>query len=728
MIALTLLFAMGVVPGGQAAAVLQSPVAEFRVLPSGYVEAVLRSKGGRLQLDDGGAEAGDRLWIDGHAVAPVPYRLSGTPSDRRAELHASVEGGSIEKTLVVQLSDDAPNLAVVSIEYRNLGKVPIHIDRIEFDRHRFNARLADPATRADDFWTFQGSARKWGEGEVLAVDPKFERTNRMATVEGPEGEGGGIPVTAFWTRRAGVATGHIEPIPAVLDLPARRTPDGPIESLIALEPGVTLQPGESYRTPRGFIAIYRGDFHEALSAYARAVRIPHVVGQPAAYQAAWCGWGYGFKITPELMLGAIPKLKEYNLRWATLDDGWFAGYGDWDPNPTAFPGASLQKMVHEFHRQGFRVQLWWYPLAVEDGQGRYVSHEYRLSNVVALHPEWLILDQAGRHARFGRDLAVLCPALPEVREYFRNLTIRFLRDWDFDGSKLDVIYSVPRCYNPRHGHRRPEESVEAMGEVYRTIYETSRSLKPESVTQICPCGTTPNIGWLPFMNQAVAGDPVGSVQVRMRLKMYKALLGPRAAVTGDHVEYTADGFTGTDMASTIGLGGIPGTRFTWPGFGPNHHYFLDPAKDAEFGKWFGIYESKQLGSANFRSLYVHGYDRPEGYAIEKDGSMYYAFFAPETVHGQTAGRWRGRIELRGLGAGRYRLRDYARGADLGVVNSRSPFFDADFDSYLLRRGAAGERRPMRRREVLGLMGAASVPARTTARRQPDRWRGQTWQA
>lgn len=683
MIGLALLFTMGMVPGDQATAVLRSPAAEFRVLPSGYVEAVLSPAGRRLQLDDAGAEPGDRLWIDGHAVAPAPYRLSGAHSGRKAELHAHVQNGSIEKKLTVELSEDAPNLAIVSIEYRNIGSVPIHIDRIEFDRHRFSARRADAAARTDDFWTFQGAARKWGEGEVLAVDPKFERTNRMATVEGPEGEGGGIPVVAFWTGRAGVATGHIEPLPAVLDLPARRTPDGFIESLIALEPGVTLQPGESYRTPRGFIAIYHGDFYEALSAYAHAAKIPRPAATPAAYQAAWCGWGYSFKVTPELMLGAIPKLKEYNLRWATLDDGWFATYGDWNPNPATFPDASLQKMVSEFHRQGFRVQLWWYPLAVEDGQGRYVSHEYRVSNVAAMHPDWLILDKAGKHARFGRDLAVLCPALPEVQKYFRDLTVRFLRDWDFDGSKLDVIYSVPRCYNPRHGHKRPEESIEAMGEVYRTIYETSLSLKPYSVTQICPCGTTPNIGWLPFMNQAVAADPHGSVQVRMRLKMYKALLGPGSAVTGDHAEYTADDFTGNDMASTVGLGGIPGTRFTWPVSGPNRHNFLDPAKDAEFGKWFGIYEARQLGSGQFRNLYVHGYDSPEGYAIEKGGSMYYAFFAPGTVRKQTAGRWRGRIELRGLGAGRYRLLDYARGAELGVIDSRSPFFDADFDSYLL---------------------------------------------
>ena len=42
-----------------------------------------------------------------------------------------------------------------------------------------------------------------------------------------------------------------------------------------------------------------------------------------------------------------------------------------------------------------------------------------------------------------------------------------------------------------------------------------------------------------------------------------------------------------------------------------------------------LYNEKMLSRGIFRNLYVYGYDVPEGYAIEKDGAMYYAFFAPE---------------------------------------------------------------------------------------------------
>ena len=42
------------------------------------------------------------------------------------------------------------------------------------------------------------------------------------------------------------------------------------------------------------------------------------------------------------------------------------------------------------------MQLWWLPLGVEDGEGRWESHKYIVSKVVKEHPEWLILDKEGQ--------------------------------------------------------------------------------------------------------------------------------------------------------------------------------------------------------------------------------------------------------------------------------------------------------------------------------------------
>jgi alpha-galactosidase len=227
-----------------------------------------------------------------------------------------------------------------------------------------------------------------------------------------------------------------------------------------------------------------------------------------------------------------------------------------------------------------------------------------------------------------------------------------------------------------------------MADVYKTIFQTTRAIKPESVTQSCPCGTPPSLAWLPYMDQAVTADPVGAVQVRRRVKMYKALLGPEAAVYGDHVELSAMTRVGkewsehgSDFASTIGTGGVVGTKFVWPDPGPKFKpVLLTQEKEAQWKKWIGIYNEKMLSKGTFRNLYVYGYDSPEAYAIEKDGEMYYAFFAP------TPASWKGQLELRGLAPGKYSVRDYAEGKDLGtieVVAGEVPRLNAEFKDHLL---------------------------------------------
>ena len=57
--------------------------------------------------------------------------------------------------------------------------------------------------------------------------------------------------------------------------------------------------------------------------------------------------------------------------------------------------------------------------------------------------------------------------------------------------------------------------------------------------------------------------------------------------------------------------------------------YLTPQKEEYWKKWIGLYNENMLSRGTFRNLYVYGYDVPEGYAIEKDGAMYYAFFAPQ---------------------------------------------------------------------------------------------------
>jgi alpha-galactosidase len=553
-------------------------------------------------------------------------------------------------------------------------------------------------------WTFQGSSLKWGKDEIFPLPAKFSQENPFgAPVETKDDlgrVGGGIPVVAFWTNHVGEAIGHLETLPLVLSIPVETTSDGRVDVSVRFPANTTLKPGDVFSTPRTFVSVYSGDFYEPLSLWSNAVEregLAKPANNAENYAVSWCGWGYEANVTPKQMTDTIPKLKELGIHWATLDDRWFSNYGDWLPRTDTFGGEAIRDMVKEFHNQGIKLQIWWLPIAVEDGKYKYEEHKYVVSDVVKEHPDWLVLDEKGQPARMARNLATLCPALPEVQEYYKKLTERFIRDWDFDGHKLDNIYSVPPCYNPKHHHKSPNESVYAKGDVYKVIFETTRALKPNSVTQSCPCGTPPSLAWLRYMDQAVTADPVGSVQVRRRIKMYKALLGPRAAIYGDHVELTRligantdhELDVGSDFASTFGTGGVLGTKFTWPDYGPKFKtVYLNDQKMDHWKRWIALYNQKMLSKGNFLDLYVYGFDSPEAYAIEKDGDMFYAFYAPANdgkskTAASAPAKWSGEVELRGLSAKKYRVLDYVNNKDYGTVSGPAARLRVEFQDNLL---------------------------------------------
>ena len=687
--------------------VIKTSAAEFRLLPTGYLQALLVRDGASLTLDDprepgatadtlvsGGKEIGDFVLDLEHAkISNASGRLGAL--GKRVELSGkSASSPAIEKTLMIEVYDKFPSLALVSTSYKNAGSTEIVLDRVITQEHVLNASLSDAKAAPYAMWSFHGSSEAWGKDDVMLVTPKFARANPMQTMmhNDENRTGGGIPVVAFWTGSVGEAIGHAETGPLKMSLPVKTLPDGRVSAAIATEGAATLRPGEVFATPLTFVAVFHGDFFEPLSLYSKMLQVRGLsLAHPtnADYEANWCGWGYEMDFTPKQMLGTIPKLKELGLKWATLDAGWFRSRGDWEPRPDTFPDDSMQKVVKAYHDAGIHITIWWIPLVVEDGHGKDILNHrpYQLSKVAKEHPDWLILDKDGKPARATADLGAFCPAVPEVQQYYKHLTERFIRDWDFDGHKLDFSYTVPACYNPKHHHKSPNDSINAVGDVYKIILETTRALKPESVTQACPCGTPPSLAWLPYIDQAVTADPVGAGQVRLRTKMYKALLGPEAAVYGDHVELTevilrntlSEVDKGRDFASSVGVGAVVGTKFTWPGYGPKFKIVeLTPEKEAHWKKWIDIYNAKMLSRGKFLNLYTYGYDVPEGYAIEKDGRMYYAFYAPGK--GKT---WSGEIELRGLGPSHYQVVDYENGKSLGDVSSQNPKLRVSLTDHLL---------------------------------------------
>ena len=570
---------------------------------------------------------------------------------------------SLKKRVVVTVYERFPRMAFFDVEYTNTGTSDLTVNGWTNQHYSISAQASagQPA-----FWSYQSGSYEPRPDWVLPLKPGFKQQNFLG-MNAPD-YGGGTPVVDVWTREVGLAVGHIEMAPKLVSLPVT-SPDADRATVaVEFQHDQVLKPGQTLKTFRTFAAVHEGDYFQTLRDY-RDVMIAegvHFDASPdSAFEPIWCAWGYGRKMVPSQLFGALPVVKKLGFTWVTLDDGWQTSQGDWFLRPDKYPhgDADMRALVDKIHAEGFKAQLWWAPLTADPG-----------SELAKKHPEWLLLNADGSKQKISYwNSWYLCPADPDVVAYHEAIVTKAMKEWGFDGLKLDGQHmnGAPPCYNPAHKHARPEESVEGMPKFFQAIYDTARRAKPDALVEFCPCGTAYSFFTLPFLNMAVASDPRSAWQVRTKGKTLKALMGDSVAYFGDHVDMVKD-----DFASTVGVGGVIGTNFTWPeGSGERKRNDLTPAREQNFEKWIGIYKGKMLSRGEYMgSLYDIGFDRPEAHAVRKGGSMYYAFFAPE---------WSGKITLRGLGSRAYHVTDYESGKDLGTVRGPAGTLDVKFEKHLM---------------------------------------------
>ena len=582
------------------------------------------------------------------------------------QLTVTGAAGALQKTVTVTVYDERPRMAFFQAHYANKGREELRITGWTNNRYTVNAE----GEREPAFWSYQSGSYKNRPDWILPLKPGFKQENFLGM--NSTDYGGGTPVADVWRRDIGIAVGHLEHAPKQVSLPITM-PDATHATLeLDYKANAPLKPGETLDTFNSFVAVHQRDYFQSFQDYSAVMqkRGHRIDPSPeSAFGAIWCAWGYGKPFTPAQVEQALPEVKKLGFKWVGVDDGWQTNEGDWALLPAKFPSGDrdMKSLVDKVHAGGFRAQLWWAPLAVHPE-----------SNVAKAHPEELLLNEDGSKQKisYWNDW-YFCPAYPPAIERHKQLVIKMFKDWGYDGLKLDGQHmnAVPPCYNPAHKHARPEESVEALPKFFKMIYDTARSLKPDALVEFCPCGTSFSFYALPNLNMTVASDPHNSWQVRTKGKTLKALHGDAVAYFGDHVELS-DGRQ--DFASTLGIGGVVGTQFTWPpGSAARNRLDLTPDKEEIWQKWLGLYNEEMLSRGEYLGgLYDIGFDRPEAHVIRKSGKMYYAFFAPQ---------WKGPIELRGLGRGEYRIVDYENGKELGKVHGPTGSIDVQFEKHLLIR-------------------------------------------
>ena len=615
-------------------------------------------------------EPGEALRLaDGKRIDRFAFR--GQHSTRVSDAHGGgarhilrgLADEGIEKQISIVLYDQLPGFAILSVAYRNAGAAPVSIRGWANGAHV----LKPAAGGTRDYWSFAGASHSDRRDWVQPLKEGFEQRNFMGM--NATDYGGGTPVVDVWRRDWGLAVGHLAPVPKLVALPLALTSAG-ARVAVEYDQMVTLAPGESFSTFDTFVSVHRGDYFTTLESYSKVLAARGMVQAkvPAAgYEAIWCAWGYERDFNVEQVIGTLPKAKGLGLSWAVVDDGWQTSEGDWYLDPKKFPrgDADMIALVEAIKAVGMKPRLWVAPLAVDPGTDLHRDHA-----------DMLLLGKDGKPQDITWwDSLYLCPAYPKTVERSKALVRKMMRDWGYVGLKIDGqhLNGVAPCYNPAHKHARPEESVEKLQDFWKALYDEAMAINPQAVIEICPCGTAYAFHNTPYMNQTVASDPLSSWQVRHKGKTIKALMGRSACYAGDHVEMS-DG--ANDFASTVGIGAIVSTKFTWPlDPKPKDSYLLTPEKEVDWRKWIALYNEKRLAEGEYAgTLYDIGFDKPETHAVRKNGRLYYAFFAPQ---------WSGSVELRGLDMGSYSVADCWAGKLLGSVTSAANRLAVAFERFLL---------------------------------------------
>jgi alpha-galactosidase len=574
---------------------------------------------------------------------------------------------SLEKHLVIRIYDDFPGMAVYSVSYRNTGKKDIQVNQWINNHYEIKSSGDQPS-----FWSFQGGTTNERKDWVLPVDKGFYQRNYLGMTSSDYG--GGIPVTDIWRKDAGIAVGHSELIPRELMLPVDMDEYSDfVEIGVEKEypAGLTITQNDVLTTDQTFVMIHQKDYFSALQLFTRFMKakgLQFALPEEDAFGSMWCAWGYERNFTLDEIIGTLPKVKEMGIKWVGIDDGFQIAEGDWHLDPKKFPNGDrdMRRLVDHIHAQGLKAMIWWSPLAADPG-----SLILREDPDVLLYNE----DWSPRYITWW-DAWLMSPAYEGTRKHSREVLDMFLKTWDFDGIKIDGqhLNAVPADYHPDHGLNNPEECIEKLPEFFSMVFQHARKIKPHAVIEICPCGCCMSFHLMPYINQAVSSDPKTSWQVRLKGKTYKAIIG-RTAYYGDHVELMDNA---NDFATQLGIGAVMGTKFTWPADNPkaSESFLLTADKEKTWKKWFGLYNQKMLPEGNYLGgLYDIGYDKPEAHVIQKNDTLFYAFYNPD---------WNGAIELRGLDSGKqYRVYDYVNSEDLGSVEGSKPFIDANFKQYLL---------------------------------------------
>lgn len=191
----------------------------------------------------------------------------------------------------------------------------------------------------------------------------------------------------------------------------------------------------------------------------KPIDVPEVATEPM--YSTW--YSYHQDITHEALLSETKMAAELGYKAIIVDDGWqtndsnrgYAYTGDWEPERLN----NMGKFVADVHKLDMKALLWYsIPFMgekaklVDEFKGKYLRHIPSLQTYV------------------------LDPRFPEVREYLIAHYVKAVRDWKWDGLKLDFIDQFKSDENT---------VLEAIdGRDFASVYEAVDKLMSDMITEL----------------------------------------------------------------------------------------------------------------------------------------------------------------------------------------------------------------------------------------------------
>lgn len=158
------------------------------------------------------------------------------------------------------------------------------------------------------------------------------------------------------------------------------------------------------------------------------------------------GSAYHINAQKDQLIGILEKLQEANINTlffqmrSECDAMYNSSYEPWSSYLVATRGMDpgydpLQFAIEEAHKRGMEIHVWLNPYRFESSVGKYAGKagDYRLT-----HPEWVL--EYPDKANGSKNVSLLDPGNPGVRELISNIVDEIITNYDVDGLIFDDYF------------------------------------------------------------------------------------------------------------------------------------------------------------------------------------------------------------------------------------------------------------------------------------------------